>query len=237
MEFLDLLQNSFFRRHHHTGFLACSSDISLTHEPRFATAAAALESSAAQSVNSASSAVSFLTDAISRLAAAYEQASVCTLAAHSLRLRSPCSRPEDIMRCCVVASAVRSLSDASGDEIPYPVVCGSDFEIGTVPALREIRQHFGGTDSAPDSSPNRKRPEPEELGSPRLVEDHESKRLKTNEQDAEAMGTAVSEQGSAPESTSGIYSRDTRQTPQAAAASAISDFGWLPGDGVFPCDR
>jgi hypothetical protein len=231
----DLLQFPLFQRQHQTGSLACPSDIGLKHEPLLATAAASLQSSIARSENDASAALCFLTDSINKLAAAYEHASVCTHVAHSLRQRSPCLRPDDIMRCCGVASGVCTSSNLIDGQIPYPVVWGSDFDISCVPGPREFQHSIASVLSTDALSPNVKRTErSSEECSLQPTLDHDTKRRRTSESVSEVVGSTVCEAQSGLESTSGVYSLDTPQAPQATAASSKTDFDWLPGDGVIP---
>lgn len=219
----------------------CSSDISLTHEPLLATAAASLRSSIAQSHNDASNASRFLTDAINKLAVAYEQASVCALAGHSLRQKSPCVRPDDIMRCCGIASACSS-GDSNDDSCPYPAVWGSDFEVSCAPGPVKRLRSCGGAQSEDTLSASLKRAAQslEECSSQPQLLDGQNKRVR-------AMGgtegsSATVQRGPAHEAVSsavgegiaGFYLRDTSLPLQAAAACAKAVFDWLPGDGVIP---
>ena len=235
----DQLQIPLFQRQNHSGSLSCSSEVDFKHEPLFAAAVASLQSSIAQSRNDATSAVRFITDCIEKLAAAYEQASVCAYAAHSLRQRSPCLRPEDILRCCSVTAATACWSNGD-DEIPYPVVWGSDFEIKCSPGLREFEEYSAGsvhsidTPCAIPGTVKRNAQSHEECGLQQQV-GHHSKRIRTSSPQVDALRDVVRDANSSQECTPGIYSRDAARAPYtAAAAPASEEFDWLPGDGVIP---
>jgi hypothetical protein len=226
----DLLSTPFLEKQQHITTLCCAS--AGDHAPLLATAAASLRSSLAGSRQDAASARLFLSESCSRLALAYEQLSACAFAAHSLRQRSPCVRPDDVMRSCRVTVAARSSAEAGGGDIPYPRVLGSDFEVSL---SREIYGYSDSLHAAAALVPGRQSDAAGQEGACEAEHALHSARKRRRMDAADA--TAASDdtpapRGAAPPASptaSAVYSKlpVSEDTPPADEA-----FDWLPGDGV-----
>jgi hypothetical protein len=222
----DILQIPLFHTQEFVRPSDCASPS--THVPVLARAAASLQSSIAESANSAAHALHFLTESSNKLAAAYEQLSACTFAAHSLRRRSPRLLPDDVMRCCRVSFAARSSTVAADEEIPYPIVWGIDFEVRCGAASRRVYDAAENASSALGSSSNMIAPSPKNVRAAEDVGDHRAKRARTEPHLLPALlrgvGDVADAEPCAPEANS---------QPALVTPLGNQDFEWLPGNGVL----
>jgi hypothetical protein len=203
--------------------------------PLLQAAASSLQSSIASSRIHAAKTSCFISELSNRLAAAYEQLSACTFAAHSLRQKSPCVRPDDVMQSCRVNFGACSPNTIGGDEIPYPIVWGSDFEIRCCAEMHG----FAGAGGRPHSicavdvdlkscavSPERVIPSKQQDDNQLHCQDrnmHATQTVDGAARDARVNHLLIS----------GVYSHGAPCLPQIVPASANEDSDWLPGDGVI----
>ncbi len=195
------------------------------HIPVFERAAASLQCSITQSNNGASHALRFLTETSNKLATAYEQLSACTFAAHSLRRRSPCVLPDDILRCCRVSFAARPSTISADDDVPYPIVWGIDFQVRC--SAESFRDDAAGCLNATlgQSSDMHKN-----ARAPADFNVSPTKRARNEAHDIPPLHRAVQDaDSSAPE----VHSQPALPLPLPASVPRFQDFEWLPGNGVI----
>jgi hypothetical protein len=207
------------------------------HIPVFERAAASLQCSITQSSNSVSHALRFLTETSNKLAAAYEQLSACTFAAHSLRRRSPCVLADDIMRCCRVSFAARPSTISADTDVPYPVVWGSDFEVRC--QVESCRDDAAGCLSAtlgPSSEMHKNARAPEDFNvnpAKRAPEDFNVNPAKRARNDAHNIPPLHRDVQDADSSAPEVHSQPALPLPLLALVPGYQDFEWLPGNGVI----
>jgi hypothetical protein len=197
------------------------------------TAAASLQSSINGSQEDANETLRFLSDSCSRLADAYERLSACTFAAHSLRQRSPCVRPEHVMRGCLVHAASHTSSATGDDDFPYPTVCGSDFEVKLSPEFYAFNNTAACDHSIGELHPvliNDPVSKRSIRASAHQPESGTKRRRSSFEDDT--MNTFARHSQSSEVFMDGVYLQGHTGAPQTATACANQDFDWLPGDGV-----
>jgi hypothetical protein len=197
------------------------------------TAAASLQSSITGSQEDATATLCFLSDSCSRLADAYERLSACTFAAHSLRQRSPCARPDRVMRGCLVHIASCTSSAIGDDDVPYPTVCGSDFEVKLSPEFYGFNNTAACHHSVAQLHPALNNDEVSKHSirvSAHLSESGTKRRRSSIEDDT--LNTFARHSPSSEVFMEGVYLQGHTGAPLIATATANQDFDWLPGDGV-----
>jgi hypothetical protein len=229
----DVLSARVFQKHLYFGTAHSASAVN--HASSFATAAASLRYSIASSQSDAVNARRFLADSCNTLAAAYEQLSSCAFAAHSLRRRIPCVHPDDVMRSCRVTFAALSSAASGGDEIPYPIVWGSDFEIrlsaAEIYSSKDAAARLQTTDPLSAHVESNQVPQ-DDICQTAHVSDNQCKRRRMDlEEDAAATGAAHDATTAQRRSPATPLPADSR-IPGTEAALASQDFDWLPGNGV-----
>ena len=202
------------------------------HLPIFSIAAASLESSTAASQSDAATAMTFLKETSSHLAAAYEQLSTSTFAAHALRQKSPCVRHVDVMRCCSVNVTALSSKIAGNDEIPYPKVLGSNFDISCLSGFHGFTDVVDRRRSI-SADCNRNVLSSEDAGCPVEIHEPLSKRPRVDLNDAEAWHSIVPGGKRNQNVISSIYLQNQSRMPRTTATPTHKDFDWLPGNGVL----
>ncbi len=230
----DLLSTPFLEKQQHIAALCCIS--AGDHVPLFTAAAASLRSSLAGSRHDAADVQLFLSESCSRIAAAYEQLSACTFAAHSLRHRSPCVRPDDVMHSCLATIAARSSSETGHDISPYPRVLGSDFEVSL------SKETYGYSDALPSAAALDPDPHNGAAGQegvcqaePALHSPRKRRWMDVADAAAEAAADTRALRCDAPPASSitpALYSKLHASAPLTDTALAGQAFDWLPGDGV-----
>ena len=199
------------------------------HLPIFSTAAASLESSTAASQSDAATTMSFLKETSSQLAEAYEQLSTSTFAAHALRKSV---RHVDVMRCCSVNVTALSSKIAGNDEIPYPRVLGSNFDVSCLSGFHGFTDVVDRRRSI-SADFNRNVLSSEDAGSPVEIHEHLSKRPRMDSKDAEARHNVVPGGKRNQSVISSIYLQNQSRMPRTTATPTHKDFDWLPGNGVL----
>lgn len=222
----DILQIPLFHTQQYVRPSDCASPS--THVPVFARAAASLQSSIAESSNSAAHALHFLTESSNKLAAAYEQLSACTFAAHSLRRRSPRLLPDDIMRCCLVSFAARPSTISADDDVPYPIVWGIDFDVACRAESRRVYDAAANGSSALGSSSDTIAPSPKNVRAAADVGEHHAKRTRTEPHVPPALRRGVGDGADAEP-----CAPEANAQPALATPLVNQDFEWLPGNGVI----
>jgi hypothetical protein len=197
------------------------------------TAAASLQSSITGSQETAAATLCFLSDSCSRLADAYERLSACTFAAHSLRQRSPCVPPDHVMRGCLVHSTSYASSAIGDDDVPYPTVCGGDFEVKLSPEFYGFNNTAACHHSAGQLDPalNNDQVSQGSIRASAHLSEIGTKRRRSSIED-DTLNTVAHTSQSSEVFTEGVYLQGHTCAPLIATACANQDFDWLPGDGV-----